>query len=90
MFKILQSATALSLILTAVESSPHVKSMHGTDSVDVVNTGKKMVKEVKGFWGLEYMKSNLENPTAEDRDFRVEVGLDADVGLGFEGLMFWI
>ena len=90
MFKILQSATALSLLLSRVDARPHVKSMRNTDSIDVVNTGKKMVKEVSGFWGAEYLASNRDDPDDEDRDFRFEIAIDADLGLGYEGLIFWI
>lgn len=92
MFKTLQNATALSLILTGVDANTHVKSMHGSDSTDVLNTGKKMVKEVYGFWGYEYMGSTIKDrePRPDDRDFRFEIGLDADLGLGYEGLIFWI
>ena len=49
-----------------------------------------MVKEVNGFWGLEYTSSTKENPTDEDLDFRLELGLDADIGLGYEFLTFWV
>ena len=95
--KAVKSATALSLLSSTVDSRPHVKAMHDTDSVDLVNTGKVMVKEVSGFWGAEYMRSSrncadddTNCPNEEDRDFRFEVGLDADLGLGYEGLIFWI
>ena len=64
--------------------------MHDTNSVDVVNTGKKMVKEVSGFWGAEYLASTRDNPNEDDRDFRFEIAIDADLGLGYEGLIFWI
>ena len=91
MFKLLQNATALSLILTGVDASPHVRDMHTKDATEMLST-KKMVKEVHGFWGYEYMTSSISDrePTDEDRDFRFEFGLDADLGLGYEGLIFWI
>ena len=91
MFKTLQAATALSLVLTGVAADAHVKSMHGSDSTDMLNK-KHMVKEVHGFWGYEYMASTIKDrdPLDEDRDFRFEFGLDADLGLGYEGLIFWI
>ena len=95
MFKVIRSATALSLLLSSVDARPHVRSMHDSTSIDVVNTGKKMVKEVHGFWGADYMVSNVKRDdnfplSDEDRDFRFEVGVDADLGLGYEGLVFWI
>jgi hypothetical protein len=37
MFKTLQAATALSLVLTGVEADAHVKSMHGSSSTDMLN-----------------------------------------------------
>jgi len=92
MFKLASTATALSMLLTTVESRPHVREMHNTEnSMDVLNTGKKMVKEVHGFWGAEYLASNVkrDNLSDADRDFRFEIALDADLGLGYEGLIFW-
>ena len=91
MFKTLQAATALSLVLTGVNADAHVKHLRGSDSTDMLNK-KHMVKEVHGFWGYEYMISTIKDrePNDEDRDFRFEIGVDADLGLGYEGLIFWI
>ena len=45
---------------------------------------------IKGFWGVEYMKSNLDAPTEEGNDFRFEVAFNMDIGVGYEILLFWI
>ena len=66
--------------------------MHTDDSIDLLNTGDKVVvgNPIKGFWGVEYMKSNLDAPTEEGNDFRFEVAFNADIGAGYEALLFWI
>lgn len=65
--------------------------MHGSEgTVDMINTGKQMVKDVHGFWGYGYTKSNLDAPKDDDLDFRFEVGFNLDLGVGYEALLFWI
>ena len=66
--------------------------MHNSEnSVELLNTGKKKVGDiVKGFWGVDYVKSNLENPKDDDLDFRFAVSFNADIGAGYEAIIFWI
>ena len=65
--------------------------MHNTgNSVDLLNTGKRVGTDVHGFWGVEYMKSNKDAPADDDLDFRFEVAFNADIGAGYEALLFWI
>ena len=77
-------------MLAAAEAShPHVKSMREEkNTTDLLNTNK-MVKEVHGFWGAEYIKSTKDDPEDDDLDFRFEIAIDADLGVGYEGLIFY-
>ena len=57
-------------------------------STDLMHT-KKIVKDVHGFWGYEYHKSNKDHPTEDDNDFRFAVEFNCDIGVGYEALLFW-
>ena len=62
---------------------------HEKGATDLLSD-RKMVKEVYGFWGYEYMKSSIDNPTEDSIDFRFEIAFNMDIGLGYEALIFWI
>ena len=67
--------------------------MHNTEgSVEILNHSNKIqVKDVKGFWGVNYAASTKSEPLKDDDlDFRFEVAFNADLGAGYEALLFWV
>ena len=88
--KLFKSALALTALQGVEAKVAHVKDMrHETGATDLLSD-RKMVKEVYGFWGYEYMKSSIDNPTEDSIDFRFEIAFNMDIGLGYEALIFWI
>ena len=86
---IFKAALALTTLQGVDARVAHVKDMRAeTGASDLINNGKKV--DIYGFWGYEYMKSNISNPTDDSLDFRFEVAFNMDIGVGYEILLFWI
>ena len=86
---IFKAALALTTLQGVDAKVAHVKDMRSeTGASDLINNGKKV--DIYGFWGYEYMKSNISNPTDDSLDFRFEVAFNMDIGVGYEILLFWI
>ena len=86
---IFKAALALTTLQGVDAKVAHVKDLRTeTGASDLINNGNKV--DIYGFWGYEYMKSNISNPTDDSLDFRFEVAFNMDIGVGYEILLFWI